>query len=384
MLSSPGLVSSGPWGSAAMPAGSASSVGQGWRENIDLTMGQTHNSGHINQLMTGPLGSAAMPAGSASSVGQSWRERIDPRNLTMGLDLDNSGHINQLMTGPLGIDVNGDGNVDVVITPEMLREFILEETAAGAVPPAEPTGFRPPPSPAGFPMPQEPMQPALPSAPVIKLPPIFSVAPAVRMEMPASVPAAVAPDPKLLWRDPPTPPTTDRAVTMPDSPKSPPREPIMLPAKVTAVAPAEVVEPAAWPPPQIMPPEYPTLPAAYVQMPQPSYVQMPQPIAPRAAPVVSEPQDPGWAVREVVEKPYYIKQVVDRPYLVDRRTQREMVLNHGGLSEVEVKFPIRVSMKKVSAAHHDRDFPYHNPAPRAGCGFIGHFFPATTENPFLD
>mmetsp|Transcript_119870 Transcript_119870/g.382661 ORF Transcript_119870/g.382661 Transcript_119870/m.382661 type:complete len:256 (+) Transcript_119870:83-850(+) len=54
-------------------------------------------------------------------------QRADPRSLTMGLDIDGDGRMDQLMHGPLGIDVDNDGIIDVVITPEQLRAFLIEQ-----------------------------------------------------------------------------------------------------------------------------------------------------------------------------------------------------------------------------------------------------------------
>jgi len=61
--------------------------------------------------------------------------QANPRRLSMGLDLNNTGRVQQIMKGPLGVDVDNDGVVDVVITPEQLLAFALQRgtavTAAG-------------------------------------------------------------------------------------------------------------------------------------------------------------------------------------------------------------------------------------------------------------
>merc|ERR1719401_1187317 len=102
---------------------------------------------------------------------RAWVDRIDPKNLTMGLDLDNSGRIDQLMQGPLGVDVNNDGIIDVVITPEQLRQFIMEEAQAQRRPPPSQPAMGPP-------------RPQTPPSPPLQMPPVVRVAPPVRMEAP--------------------------------------------------------------------------------------------------------------------------------------------------------------------------------------------------------
>lgn len=56
--------------------------------------------------------------------------RADPRRLSMGLDLHGTGRVTQMMQGPLGVDVDNDGTVDVVITPEKLMAFALRRGTA--------------------------------------------------------------------------------------------------------------------------------------------------------------------------------------------------------------------------------------------------------------
>jgi len=85
---------------------------------------------HHNSTSASALEVQQMPAGSSGLMNQ------DPRTLAMGLDLNGDGQVNQIMRGPLGVDVDNDGTVDVVISPERLLQWVIQQgkpvTAAGA------------------------------------------------------------------------------------------------------------------------------------------------------------------------------------------------------------------------------------------------------------
>jgi len=382
--------------------------------------------------------SSAIPAG-AQPPRTSWMEHVDPNNLTMGLDLDNSGHVDQLMTGPLGIDVDNDGVVDLYITPEQIRELIMQEAAERQPPvpqePAQPVPTQPMPT-------SPPSQPKAATAPAtvpavapMKLPPIITVAPAVRMKaedlvIPPSVPmepAGPAPAPANVVVPPapvaPQPPPQPQPVPVPmpvPTQPAPQAQPMVAPQQPPAPPPAQPYpQPAPQPmapnmqPPQpfqvgpLAPPAPPVVQVGPLHAP-PTY-NMPsrenptpsmfvqshaRPSVPsamhagcvsRAAPppMAEPPPQPNFIVREVVERPRIIKEYIDRPYLVERVREQEYVINSERLHQRRVELPIRVSTRKVTPRVFDRDFPYHDALPVLGCNFVGHYHPATSENPYL-
>lgn len=253
-------------------------------------------------------------------------QRVDPRSLQMGLDIGGQGRVNQVMTGPLGVDVDNDGEVDVIITPEMLRAFALSQgtpvSQAGQdirkTQPAPPT----PPTVPVFTGPPTTIQ-GPPAAPVM-LPPTITTAPAVRMPMV------------------PTP-------AQPAQPAQPAR-----PAQPAQFAP-QPARPAQFAPQRPRPGPVPVQVEAYAATP-------PTPPQPKPAPVIRKTQ-------RIVEKPVEVVEYVYHPMPAQRPPEKIKPM-----TERPANCPfewITVPVKTWTPVEHT----YHDPRPDIGCTLIGAWEP---------
>lgn len=246
------------------------------------------------------------PTAAASAVSSLIASRIEymqanPRTLTMGLDLDGDGGIDQTMQGPLGIDVDNDGIIDVVITPEQLRAFLIEQ---GLPPDKIPAGMNIKPlSPKGATPTAVRTRAVSVAEPYIAAPVVTRLAPALPQPMGPAIQPASARSAARVYEIGRTSYSTARAIM-----------PVV------------------------------------------------QPYVPPGLPMTHRPPQ-ALGGQLAVQAP-----AVPHPH---------------GKHYQKVHLPVRVTINKISAARFDGTFPYHNPSPEVGCGWVGHVLPATSINLWL-
>jgi len=239
--------------------------------------------------------------------------QANPRRLSMGLDLNNTGRVQQIMQGPLGVDVDNDGEVDVVITPEQLRAFALQHGTAVTA-----AGKR-----------------VLSEQPIAAAPRRVSRALEVSPSAPpraTPLSSALLPQPSLFQVvAPAVPPIFSSYVVV--------APPVYLRTEVIPQAPAPMSVPHA---------------ASVRFAPSPA----PMPVPHVAAPVAAALQNAVWATPAVtrppapLEKPVYLK----RPEV-----------NHADLPE---GVTVSTIQRKAVADHGPAIFPYHEPLRGARAGFV--------------
>mmetsp|Transcript_93277 Transcript_93277/g.200195 ORF Transcript_93277/g.200195 Transcript_93277/m.200195 type:complete len:385 (-) Transcript_93277:98-1252(-) len=124
-------------------------------------------------------------------------------------------------------------------------------------------------------------------------------------------------------------------------------------------------------------PPLPPTPPATQQWVSPQVIEKPYPVFVASPPVEKIIEKPyAVPVDRIVEKPYAVPvdRIVEKPYTVNRIVDRPVYVDRGAHT---------VHTVQVHPAKHDREFPYHDPLPERGCGFVGHFLPATSENLWL-